>query len=284
MLLVLALVLFLLIVPIGASAEYKTIGEIAGAYSVEACKACHLKIHEEWHASAHAHSVVNSIGILKDFIEWRLKRGKEVDRRQLMRCMACHAPYMENASESLVQEVIQLVSTASDGKDEAKKEEARRSLDRLSINCIVCHNTVAILEKDLKGEPRKGVYYGPSGRSSPAHGAERSPAFGSYLFCGQCHRVYTPPDGEIIFCSSLYESYQDAYRGWGGAETCQDCHMRKGQRGHRMPGSRNRDLLTEGLDLVVEASGLKLEPGRWVPTAFVNVHLFNKAGHRTPDG
>jgi hypothetical protein len=280
----LLLILSLLIVPIGALAEYKTIEEIAEVYTVENCGACHRKIYEEWYASAHAHSVANSIGILRDFIEWRLKRGKEVDRRQLMRCMACHAPYLENASESLVQEVIRLVLTASDGKDEAKREKAKRSLDRLNINCIVCHNTVAILEKDLKGEPKKGVYYGPSGRSSPAHGTERSAAFGSYLFCGQCHRVHTPPDGEIIFCSSLYESYQDAYRRWGGAETCQDCHMRKGQRGHRMPGSRDRDLLKEGVDLAVEASGVKLQPGKWVPTAFVNVHLFNKAGHRTPDG
>src|SRR4030042_2280293 len=141
----LILVLFLLIVPIGAWAEYRTIEEIGEVYSVETCKACHRKIHEEWHASAHAHSVANSIGILRDFIEWRLKRGKEVDRRQLMRCMACHGPHLENASESLVQEVIRLVLTASDGKDEAKREEAKRSLDRLNINCVVCHNIVAIL-------------------------------------------------------------------------------------------------------------------------------------------
>lgn len=60
--------------------------------------------------------------------------------------------------------------------------------------------------------------------------------------------------------------------------------MGKGGRGHRMPGSHDKDLLTEGLDLAVEASGVKLQPGKWVPTAFVNIQLFNKAGHRTPDG
>jgi hypothetical protein len=51
-----------------------------------------------------------------------------------------------------------------------------------------------------------------------------------------------------------------------------------------MPGSHDMDLLKEGVDLAVEASGVKLQPGKWVPTAFVDIRLFNKAGHRTPDG
>ncbi len=64
-------ILFLLIMPTATRAEYKTIEEIAEVYSVETCGACHRRTHEEWHASAHAHSVANSIGILRDFIEWR---------------------------------------------------------------------------------------------------------------------------------------------------------------------------------------------------------------------
>ncbi|MBI4791732.1 MAG: hypothetical protein HY789_03130 [Deltaproteobacteria bacterium] len=280
----LILFLFLVIVPLEARAEYDTIDEIAQAYAVETCGECHDKIHGEWLASAHAHSVANSVGILRTFIEERLQNGKEVDRSQLMRCMECHAPHLAHASESLIREVVRLVLAAAGGRDETAREEAKRSLDRLNINCIVCHNIVAILEKDLHGPPEQEVYYGPAGKASPAHGTERTTALGSYLFCGQCHRVHTPPDGEIIFCSSLYESYQDAYRGQGGAETCQDCHIRKGQRGHRMPGGSDPDLLREGIDLAVEAVGVKLQPGKWVPTAFVNVHLTNKAGHRTPDG
>lgn len=74
----LLLILLLLITPTAAWAEYKTIGEIGQAYSVETCGACHRKIHEEWHASAHAHSVANSIGILRDFIEWQSRADVEV--------------------------------------------------------------------------------------------------------------------------------------------------------------------------------------------------------------
>jgi cytochrome c553 len=207
----LILVLFLLIVPIGALAEHKTIEEIAEAYAVGTCRGCHGKIHSEWLASAHAHSVANSIGILRDFIEWRLKRGKEVDKRQLMRCMGCHAPHLENASESLVQEVIRLVLTAADGKDEAKREEAKRSLDRLNINCIVCHNTVAILEKDLKGSRgRKSIMVSEDLLLT----WNRKVLFWIIPFCGQCHESH-PPDGRSLLhpCTS----YQDAYRRWGGA-------------------------------------------------------------------
>jgi hypothetical protein len=281
----LLLILFLLVTPPAVCAEYQTIDELAQAYSDESCKACHARIYEEWQSSFHSHSVINSLGIMREYLVVGLEEWKKpLDREQLMRCMNCHAPQLREASEPLIKEVARLIVAAVDEKDEARKSEAKRTLAKLNVNCIICHNTVVTLEKNLKGMSRKGVYYGPSGRPSPVHGTEKSRAIRSSLFCGQCHKLITHTDGDIVFCSSLYESYQDSYRSGGGTETCQDCHMKAKARGHRMPGGHELSMVKDGIRLSPDVLGVYVQPGKWVPTAIVNVGLTNEAGHRTPDG
>ncbi|KAF0216933.1 MAG: hypothetical protein FD174_3488 [Geobacteraceae bacterium] len=277
------LLMFLLALPVTVFGEYRTIDELAKAYSDEACKSCHARVHEEWSSSYHARSVVNSLGILREFIEVGLKKDwkKPVNREELMRCMGCHAPQLKDASESLIGEVARLAVAAAGEKEGG---EARKSLERLSVNCVVCHNTMAGVERNLKGAPVPGVYYGPAGKATPAHGTRKSAALTSSLFCGQCHGIYTPPDREIVFCTSLYESYQDAYRANGGLKSCQECHMRAKGRGHRTPGSHQAEIVREGIGLEVDAAGVRLTPGQWTPAVLVSATLSNRAGHRTPDG
>jgi hypothetical protein len=201
-----------------------------------------------------------------------------------MRCMECHAPQLAAGSEAVAREVAALIVTAVDGQDAGAREAARTALAGLSVNCIVCHHTRAVLEKNLQGLPEKGVYHGPSGKATPAHGTLRSTAITSALFCGQCHRSYTPPDGELIFCSSLYESYQDAYRSGGGTQTCQQCHMHARERGHRMPGAYDPQMLADAIHLEAAARGIRVQPGKWLSAAVVEVNLTTRAGHRIPDG
>lgn len=272
--------------PFAAHAEYKTIDELAKAYSVDSCKGCHGKVHEEWKASYHSQSIVHSLGGIRNFIvvglgqEWK----KPVNKENLMRCMACHAPHLQDASESLVKQVADLIVTAVDEKEEGKKAAAKKELAKLNVNCIICHNTKISLAKNLVGPPKPGVYYGPTGKASPAHKTEKAEAISTALFCGQCHGIYTPPDGDAIVCNTLYGSYMDAYIGNGGAETCQDCHMKSANKGHKFPGAYDLEMVREGIGIDVQAMAVKLTPGKWVPTAAVNVDLVNKAGHRIPDG
>jgi hypothetical protein len=139
------------------------------------------------------------------------------------------------------------------------------------------------VEKNLSApKPRRN--YGPTGKATPAHKSEKSTAITSALFCGQCHGILSPPDGDWVVCNTLYGSYQDGYRGSGGTETCQDCHMKAKNRGHRFPGAYEADIVKDGIGLDVEVAGVKLTPGKWIPTAVVNIGLINKAGHRIPDG
>jgi hypothetical protein len=279
------LLFFLLVPPAAARAEFASLDELVRAYDAESCKACHPTIYEEWTSSYHARSGLNSLGVLREFIEaverdWQ----REFRKEDLMRCMDCHAPQLKDASESLVREVARLVVAATDDKDAAGKEAARKSLARLNVNCVSCHNLKAAVEKNLQGAPQPGVYYGPTGKPSPAHGTARSSAITSSPFCGQCHSLYTAADRETAFCTSLYESYQDHYRANGGLESCQDCHMRAKGRGHRMPGRHDLDAVRDGITLEASAVGIRLHPGRWVPAAVVSISLGNRAGHRIPDG
>lgn len=278
----LILIMAFLALPVIAFAEFNTIDDIAKAYSDEACKSCHGKIYDEWKSSYHAQSVVHSLGGIRNFIvvglgkEW----NKPVSKDHLMRCMDCHAPQLKDASESLIKHVADLIVAAVDKKD----ENAKKELGKLNVNCVVCHNMKVSIEKNLHDAPEKGVYYGPTGKASPAHKTMKSNVITSAVFCGQCHGIYTPPDGDTIGCNTLYGSYQDAYRANGGSETCQDCHMKKANRGHTFPGAYQEAILKEGLVVDANITGIRLHPGKWIPTAIVNVGLTNKAGHRTPDG
>ncbi|MFN3395385.1 MAG: multiheme c-type cytochrome (seleno)protein ExtKL [Thermodesulfovibrionales bacterium] len=278
----LILIMAFLALPVIAFAEFNTIDDLAKAYSDEACKSCHGKVHDEWKSSLHAQSVVHSLGGIRNFIvaglgkEW----NKPVSKEHLMRCMDCHAPQLKDASESLIKHVADLIVTAVDKKDESAKKE----LAKLNVNCVVCHNTKVSIEKNLRGAPEKGVYHGPTGKASPAHRTVKSNVITSAVFCGQCHRIHTSPDGDTIVCNTLYGSYQDAYRANGGTETCQDCHMKKENRGHTFPGAYQEAILKDGLAVDANIAGIRLHPGKWIPTAIVNVGLTNKAGHRIPDG
>jgi hypothetical protein len=282
----LVFVFLVIALPLSAPAEYKTIDDLAKAYNEASCKECHAKVHADWKSSYHSQSIVHSLGGIRNFLvvglgqEWK----QPVSKSHLMRCMGCHAPMLKDATEDLAKQVAGLIVTAVDDKDEGKKAAAKAELSKLNVNCVICHNTMVSIEKNLTGGPKPGVYYSPAGKPSPSHKTEKSPVLSSALFCGQCHGIYTPPDGDTIGCNTLYGSYQDAYRATGGSETCQDCHMKAKDRGHKFPGAYETDIVKDGIGLDFQAAAIRLHPGKWIPTAIVNVGLINKAGHRIPDG
>jgi hypothetical protein len=60
--------------------------------------------------------------------------------------------------------------------------------------------------------------------------------------------------------------------------------MKSKGRGHRFPGAYETDIVKDGIGLDFQAAAIRLHPGKWVPTAVVNIGLINNAGHRIPDG
>lgn len=245
------------------------------------CGGCHETAHKEWARSFHSRSVVQGLASFRAFVE-ALERERRIapDKTQMLKCLDCHAPMVNDAPEPVIQEIVSLIKTAVDDPDETRKSAARRKLSALNVGCTGCHAVKGTGDPLRPPEPQ--VMYGPRGNPGP-HPVQVSPVFGSSTFCSQCHALWYARDGEFLYCTTIFESHQNAYRGMGGTQSCQDCHMKA--RGHTFPGAHDPALVKEGLSLGVEAVGYRqLRAGKHIPVAVVTLDVANHAGHRVPDG
>lgn len=258
-----------------------TLDELLQRHDSAQCVACHDRAHAEWKGSFHARSIVQSLGSLRAYIDAVEKDRRLVpDKVQMLKCLDCHAPMVNDGSEAVVREIVALVKTAVDDRDDARKRAAREKLAALSVNCTGCH-TVKGTGNPL-AVPGADVRYGPTGGTAP-HPTEASPVMATSVMCAQCHALWYAKDGEALYCTTIFESHQNAYRGAGGTQSCQDCHMKR--RGHTFPGAHNQDLVREGITLGLEAIAYRhIVAGKLVPRAVVTVDVGNQAGHRIPDG
>jgi hypothetical protein len=264
-----------------SAASVDSLDALVKRFDSSACQACHGKTHEEWSKSFHGRSITQSLGSLRVYIDALEKERKApADKTQMLKCLDCHAPMVNEASESVIQEIVRLVKTAVDDKSEANKKAARERLSSLSVNCLGCHSTKAT--GDAITPPAPNVVYGSKGGPAP-HPVQASPVMQSSVFCSQCHALWYAKDGEYLYCTTIFESHQNAYKGMGGTQSCQDCHMKS--RGHTFPGAHDQALVKEGLSLGLEAIGYRQLAGpKYTPRAMVTVDVGNHAGHRIPDG
>lgn len=273
--------------------EATTIDELVAMYDDSPCAGCHQEIYDEWRNSWHAKSIVSSLGGMRNFIAVGLAKewSKPVTKAQILKCIDCHAPAVNFASEKLAKEIAGMIVTASDKAGTPAGDEAKAQLAKLNVGCLSCHNLKATsVARGLRGDPVKDAVYGPYGYDSEGHTTYQSVTLTRSAFCMQCHGIYYAPDGEMIQCNTLSGSYQNTYYNLGGSETCQDCHMEKG---HLFPGGHDLDTVKKGLGLDVQVTSYQHLPGQvdgvknekaWVPSAVINVFVENKAGHRIPDG
>lgn len=281
-------VMVLFIIPMSATAkEATTIDELVGMYDEGKCGECHERQYNEWKGSYHAIAVVNSLKGMRNFYvvgvpkEWE----KKLTKIDVLKCLDCHAPVVNYASEKLAVEIAEMVVEAWDTKDKKKKEKLEKELGKLNVGCLACHNIKATtVSIGLLGEPEKGAIYTSNRVISPAHKTIPVNTLNKSLFCAQCHGRYVAPDGEQIMCNTLSGSFYDNYVARGGSETCQDCHMKKADRGHGFPGGHDREIVKEGIGFNAEIFGVRHTVGQWIPMTIVEASLENRAGHRIPDG
>ncbi len=277
-----------------AAKEAQTIDELVAMFDDSKCAECHEEIYKEWQESWHAKAVISSLKGMHNFIaiglakEWKTPLTKA----QVLKCLDCHSPAVQYASEELAVEIGNLIVTAHKEKENAAGKKAKAELAKLNVGCLACHNIKATaVARGLHGEPKKGAIYGPNGSDSGgAHESIETVDITRSVFCMQCHGIYKAADGEMIQCNTLSGSYQNAYLSLGGSQTCQDCHMKKG---HLFPGGHDLETVAEGLGFNVEVTPYQHLPGKiegvknkksWVPSALVTAFIENKTGHRVPDG
>lgn len=108
-----------------------------------------------------------------------------------MICAKCHLPQLADASDEVAKEIVKAAFTYADSNasDDAR-EKAVETLEKLSINCLVCHQRNAIIHKWSDGYPQKNAVYGSKDGDHPAPGHTKlkiSPVMSESILCGQCH-------------------------------------------------------------------------------------------------
>jgi mono/diheme cytochrome c family protein len=199
-------------------------------------------------------------------------------------CFKCHLPQgLTSAEDSVAVELAEALLAG----DKAK-------VAKLQITCITCHSDKAILHKRELGEPKKGVLYSSKAVASHPDGTfksvEKSAVMKDSVYCGQCHGLGPNFDSDQVFqCANLYGSYLHNYVSGGGTESCQDCHMKKGD--HLIAPNWNdqkgsEELLAKAISLDVHTLGYEWlkKAGALVPKVVVNTKITTTAGHRIPDG
>ena len=295
------LVVALLVFPCMAFAEKaKSIDELVKRYDASSCKECHTEIHKQWELSHHHKSLIGTKGrttstwtayLNQALPEDKVLKGsgvkslEDVKYIHMKPCTICHLPQLEDATDEVANQVAQAIVNND-----------TKVLDKLSINCVICHNTRAIIRHFRDGYPEKAVVYGPKGIG--AHGdknyptAKKSNIMKDSAFCGQCH---SGPNiigfDEPQYCVSNYDSYLHAYVPLGKTETCHDCHMRGENLGHTFPPIYDDEKLTvarlmKWIDLEVDSLGYEFRPTvpELVPMVVVKTTVTSRIGHRYPDG
>jgi len=233
------------------------------------CGECHVKIYEAWKTSLHAYSAKDPI-----FQTALLQSLSIAPRKQVMRCLSCHAPA---------------------GYYNVKKEEEVElmSEDILEgINCDYCHSTSSEAQgkvPSLASSPGI-VKYGPfAGLESPAHKVQYNPLFKKAEFCKSCHEYWNGSAGLL----TTYTEWQESAWSKEGKQ-CQDCHMpyvegelvdpsvkksRTRINLHAPPGGRSPEQLRKSASLRIQD---KIREGdKYTVTVMVeNIG----AGHKLPTG
>ena len=277
----------------------KTIAELVAMYDSSSCVDCHTEAHEQWQKSLHARSIFGPEDVgrtaatfkttiengLKEWPHSGVKKPEDVGVKHLMICAKCHLPQLQEAEDSVAQEIVENIYAFVDDGD----EEAAEVLQSLNIGCMVCHNRNAIVHKWKDGYPEKNAVYGSTDgeHEDEAHPVmKESMIMKESILCGQCHGLGPNFDMENpTQCATLYGAHLYTYIPEGGQATCQECHMEKSGLGHNMQSYRAPEMVKMALDVEVEADAYQWRDGSTMtPLANVIVEIKNKAGHPIPDG
>lgn len=285
---------------LAVEAKAKTIAELASRYDSTSCMDCHMEVYTAWQKSLHARSIFGPENVgrtaatfktsiengLKEWPYSGVKDKEDVGVKHLMMCAKCHLPQLQEAEDSVAKEIVKNIY---DFVDDPENVQAKKALQSLSINCMICHNRNAITHKWTDGYPDKNAVYGTR---DDLHMDEKHPflkkskIMQESIQCGQCHGL--GPNFELenpTQCATLYGSHLFAYIPEGGQSTCQECHMEKSKLGHNIQSYRAPEMAKMALDIDVEAKAYQWrDVATTTPAAHVIVALTNKAGHAIPDG
>ncbi|RMH36956.1 MAG: hypothetical protein D6690_04735 [Nitrospirae bacterium] len=211
------------IAPRSAGAEPTKPLEKAFPHS-EKCKRCHLRVFEEWEASAQSRSILTAPFriSLNRLIEAKGEKGA-------MMCFRCHAPH-----------ILEYPSHLKSFIDEVRSRDPR--ID--GVGCSQCH-----LIKDVKTEENPPLPIYALGKTifggyadaveNLAHQSEANPLYRRSDYCVTCHHSLPSMDNAQPLPGWL--GNWRATKAQKSGKTCQTCHMPEAF-GESANGERNRKI------------------------------------------
>ncbi len=192
-----------------ASAEAATKPIEKAFPSSEKCKRCHLRVFEEWEASAQSRSIVTSP--FRVTLERYLAGADKSDQAM---CFQCHAPHISEYGELLPRFI---------------KEVQSKDPHMDGVGCPQCH---LIAEVDTKAHPPVPDFqlgktvFGNYDKAAEnlAHQSEKRELFGSSQFCVTCH-------DSLPQTAQMAKNLPDWLGAWKSSQAesngkpCQSCHM-----------------------------------------------------------
>ena len=177
--------------------------------SSEKCKRCHLRVYEEWEASAQSRSIVTAP--FRITLERYLAQADKKDKAM---CFQCHAPHIKEYGELLSQFI---------------KEVQSKDPHMDGVGCPQCHLIHDVDEKVHPPEPTfqlgKTIFGGyDKAAENLAHQSKKLGLFTESQFCVTCH-------DSLPQTAQTAKNLPDWLGDWKSsqAETsgkpCQSCHM-----------------------------------------------------------
>ena len=190
----------------------------------EKCKRCHLRVFEEWEASAQSRSITTAT--FRKALERFLRVAEKKDQTM---CFSCHAPSILEYPHQALRFV---------------KEIKSRDPHVDGVGCAQCH---LIHEVDDTRHPPvpsfqlgKTVFGGyKKAAENLAHQSQANPLFRKSQFCVTCHDSL-PPTSISKRMPGWLGSWKNSKAEKEG-KACQDCHMPKAF-GESANGERNRKI------------------------------------------
>ena len=285
-----------LLLPLAALAEKaNTIDELVAPFDSAKCAECHDEHQENWAKSWHAKTITDprTIRSFRTFLLSGADKLPDV-KRTILRdmCLMCHVPAAMNASDELAEKIAEMVITAVDDTDAAKRDAAMKELSRLNINCLTCHGMKTPGGLGASGLQANTIFAPGDGKDAP-HKDEfgfdtvKDENMKKAEYCAPCHHG-CPPGMTSKECPTQWTVYQEHYLAHGGDKTCQECHMTgEGGESHRFPGIYEKEFAATAIDMKLHATPTvyyyHLE-NRKVPAITLHAEVKNTGAHDMPHG
>ena len=191
----------------------------------QSCKACHLRIVNEWEESWHSKSHYENDEYFKASIDYVSRKTRKSLNSVKVQCATCHNPRISVTSTNADYEIDAVMGFDKDSK---VNQAVNNSAISEGINCVVCHNIDKIHDEydDTKRGinrvewTKSGVMTGPySDAKSPYHKTKKHAFMNEEpnKLCFVCHANDRSVNG-VVF-TDMQNEYKE------GSKDCVDCHM-----------------------------------------------------------